>query len=141
VRILLVDDNPDDVDLTVRSLRMNHVANEIMVARDGAEAIDILFATGARAGHDPVVPVFVLLDLNLPKLCGLEVLRMIRADDRTRRIPVVILTSSKREEDLIESYSRSANGYIRKPVDFAKLFDAVRQLELQWLVTGGNGLP
>ncbi len=132
--ILLVEDNPDDEELTRRALERNNIRNEVIVARDGAEALDILLATGPHAGSAPVVPTVVLLDLKLPKIDGLEVLRRIRADERTRLIPVVILTSSKQEQDLIEGYASGANSYVRKPVDFAKFVDAVRQLGLYWLV-------
>ena len=132
--ILLVEDNPDDVELTRRAFERNNIGNEVIVAGDGAEALDVLFATGPHAGQNPVVPTLVLLDLKLPKLDGLEVLRRIRADERTRLIPVVILTSSRQEQDLIEGYRTGANGYVRKPVDFAKFVDVVRQLGLYWMV-------
>ena len=131
--ILLVEDNPDDEELTRRALERNNIRNEVVVARDGAEALDCLFGTGSHEGK-PIAPTVVLLDLKLPKVDGLEVLRRIRADDRTRLIPVVILTSSKEEQDLIQGYSSGANSYVRKPVDFAKFVDAVRQLGLYWLV-------
>ena len=132
--ILLVEDNPDDEELTKRALERNNIRNEVVVARDGAEALDLLLATGPRAGRPRVVPTVVLLDLKLPKIDGLEVLRRIRGDERTRLIPVVILTSSKQEQDLIEGYASGANSYVRKPVDFAKFVDAVKQLGLYWLV-------
>src|SRR5271170_7474062 len=133
--ILLVEDNPDDEALTVRALKKNNVTNELVVARDGVEALDYLFGTGAYAGRDTtVLPGLVLLDLKLPKLDGLEVLRRLRADERTRRLPVVVLTSSKEEQDLINSYNLGANSYIRKPVDFTQFTDAVKQLGLYWLV-------
>ncbi len=135
MRILLVEDNPDDVALTLRTLKNSHVSNDVVVARDGAEALDLLFASGPHAREEPVVPVFVLLDLNLPKVDGLDVLGRMTSDDRTRRIPVIVLTSSKHEEDLIESYSRGASSYVRKPMDFVKLVEAVSNLELAWLVT------
>src|SRR5947208_577873 len=115
--ILLVEDNPDDEELTVRALRRSHIANEIIVARDGEEALDYLFATGPHAGS-LFIPAVVLLDLKLPKVDGLEILRRLRANDRTRRIPVVVLTSSKEQEDVLESYNLGANSYVRKPVDF-----------------------
>ena len=115
--ILLVEDNPDDEELTVIALRKSHVANDVVVARDGAEALDYLFATGPHAGTT-FIPAVVLLDLKLPKVDGLEVLRQMRADERTRRIPVVILTSSKEQEDVIQGYNLGANSYVRKPVDF-----------------------
>ncbi|MGH9442346.1 MAG: response regulator [Thermoanaerobaculia bacterium] len=132
--ILLVEDNPDDEELTKRALARNNIRNEVVVARDGAEALDLLFGTGPHAGEKPVVPTVILLDLKLPKIDGLEVLKRIRADERTRLVPVVILTSSKQEQDLIEGYSSGANSYVRKPVDFAKFVDAVKQLGLYWLV-------
>jgi two-component system response regulator len=133
--ILLVEDNPDDELLTMRALRTSQVANDIVVARDGAEALDFLFASGVYAGRDTEqVPELILLDLKLPKLDGLEVLQHIRADQRTRHLPVVVLTSSDEEIDIIESYSRGANSYIRKPVDFDQFIEAVKQLKLYWLV-------
>ena len=133
--ILLVEDNPDDVDLTLRAFEKSHLANEIVVARDGAEALDYLFVTGAHAGRDPaLMPEVILLDLNLPKLDGLEVLRRIRADERTRRLRVVILTSSKEERDVLRSYDLGANSFVRKPVDFVEFAEAARQLGLYWLV-------
>lgn len=133
--ILLVEDNPDDEDLTVRALRKNNIANEIVVARDGVEALDYLFAQGAHADLQVGLrPQVILLDLKLPKLDGLGVLRRIRADDRTKFVPVVILTSSNEERDLIDSYGLGANSYVRKPVDFNQFTDAARQLGLYWLV-------
>lgn len=133
--ILLVEDNPDDEALTLRALKKNNILNEVIVARDGAEALDYLFGTGAYAGRDTtVMPAVILLDLKLPKIDGLEVLRRLRADKRTRLLPVVILTSSKEEQDLINGYSLGANSYVRKPVDFVKFIEAVRQLGLYWLV-------
>jgi two-component system, response regulator len=133
--ILLCEDNPDDEALTLRALRKNNISNAVEVARDGAQAIDYLFGTGAHAGRDvSLLPQIVLLDLNLPKLDGLEVLKRIRSDARTRLLPVVVLTSSKQEQDLVESYSHGANSYIRKPVDFVQFTEAVRQLGLYWLV-------
>ncbi|MEW6324937.1 MAG: response regulator [Nitrospirota bacterium] len=133
--ILLVEDNPDDEALTLRALKQNKIKNQVVVARDGAEALDYLFATGAHAGRDVTVqPEVVLLDLKLPKIDGLEVLRRVRANPRTRLLPVVILTSSKEEQDLIDSYASGANSYIRKPVDFNQFTEAVKQLELYWLV-------
>jgi len=133
--ILLVEDNPDDEALTVRALKKKNITNDLVVARDGAEALEYLFGTGAHAGRDPQnLPRVVLLDLNLPKVDGLEVLKRVRADPRTRLAPIVVLTSSKEESDLVESYGRGANSYIRKPVDFVQFVEAVRQLGLYWLV-------
>ncbi len=133
--ILLVEDNPDDVDLTLRALKKSNITNEVLVVRDGVEALDYLFATGVHAGRDiSVMPAVILLDLKLPKVDGLEVLRRLRADDRTKLLPVVILTSSKEEQDLIDGYRLGANSYIRKPVDFTQFTEAVRQLGLYWLL-------
>ena len=133
--ILLVEDNKVDEDLTLRAFRKNNLKNEIVVARDGAEALDWLFGTGAHAGRDTgVLPQVILLDLKLPKVDGLEVLRRIRADQRTKLLPVVVLTSSKEEQDLIKSYSLGANSYVRKPVDFSEFVSAVTQLGCYWLV-------
>ncbi len=134
-KILLVEDNPDDVELTLRALQKNNILNEVVIARDGVEALDYLFGTGAHAGRDPTdIPAIVLLDLKLPKVEGLEVLRRLRADTRTELIPVVILTSSKEEQDLINSYKLGANSYVRKPVDFVQFTKAVLQLGLYWLL-------
>ena len=133
--ILLVEDNPDDEALTLRALRKNQIMNEVVVARDGVEALDYLSATGAHAGRDARdLPQVVLLDLKLPRLDGLEVMRRIRADDRTKLLPVVILTSSNEETDHVRGYSLGCNSYIRKPVDFAQFTEAVRQLGLYWLL-------
>jgi two-component system response regulator len=133
--ILLVEDNPDDEALTVRALKKQRIRNELIVARDGAEALDYLFGTGAYAGRDlTVMPAVILLDLKLPKLDGLEVLRTIRSDERTRLLPVVILTSSREEQDLIDGYSLGANSYVCKPVEFEKFAHAVSQLGLYWLL-------
>jgi two-component system, response regulator len=133
--ILLVEDNRNDEELTLRALKKSNIANAVVVARDGSEALDYLFAQGAHVGRDPHdLPQVVLLDLKLPKLDGLEVLRAIRSDDRTRLLPVVVLTSSVEEPDLIQSYSLGANSYMRKPVDFLQFTEAVRQLGLYWLV-------
>ena len=133
--ILLVEDNPDDEAMTLRALTQNKIVNEVVVARDGAEALDYLFATGAYAGRDlTAMPQLILLDLKLPKIDGLEVLQLLRADPRTRLLPVVILTSSREDRDVVESYRHCANSYIRKPVDFAQFIEAVRQLGLYWLV-------
>jgi two-component system response regulator len=133
--ILLVEDNPDDEALTMRALKKSNILNDVVVARDGAEALDYLFGTGAYAGRDTrLQPQIVLLDLKLPKVDGLEVLKRVRADARTRLQPVVILTTSNEERDVISSYQLGANSYIRKPVDFEQFMDAVRQLGLFWLV-------
>jgi two-component system response regulator len=134
--ILLVEDNPDDAELTLRAFRKSKTLNEIVIARDGVEALDYLFATGAHAGRDPtLMPEVVLLDLKLPKIGGLEVLRRMRADPRTRRIPVVVLTSSNEEKDILSSYDLGANSFVRKPVDFAQFTEAAQQLGMYWLVT------
>lgn len=133
--ILLVEDNPDDEMLTLRALRKSNIANGVMVARDGVEALDYLFGTGIHAGRDmSIMPAVVLLDLKLPKLDGLEVLRRLRADSRTHFLPVVILTSSREEQDLINGYSLGANSYIVKPVEFEKFIQAVGQLGLYWML-------
>jgi CheY-like chemotaxis protein len=133
--ILLVEDNPDDEALTLRALKKNNIRNEVVVAHDGAEALDYLFGTGAYAGRDlTIMPTLMLLDLKLPKIDGLEVLRRLRADDRTRLLSVVILTSSNEEQDLINSYRFGANSYIRKPVDFTQFMEAVRELGRYWLL-------
>jgi two-component system response regulator len=133
--ILLVEDNPDDEALTLRALKKNNIRNEVVVAHDGAEALDYLFGTGAYAGRDmSIMPTLTLLDLKLPKIDGLEVLRRLRADERTRLLSVVILTSSKEEQDLINSYTLGANSYIRKPVDFTQFMEAVRELGRYWLL-------
>ena len=133
--ILLVEDNSDDEALTLRALKRNNVLNEVVVARDGVEAINYLFAEGNYADRDSsIMPEIVLLDLNLPKMSGLDVLRRIRADKRTKYLPVIMLTSSKEEQDLIASYNLGANSYIRKPVDFLEFGQAVQQLGLYWLI-------
>jgi len=133
--ILLVEDNADDEILTLRALKVNKIANDVVVARDGAEALDYLFGTGCYAGRDTSVrPQVVLLDLNLPKLGGLDVLRRIRSEESTRTLPVVILTTSNEEEDLVGSYSLGANSYIRKPVDFDQFSECVRELGMYWVV-------
>jgi len=133
--ILLVEDNPDDEALTLRALKRNNILNEVIVARDGAEALDYLFARGAHSGRDTSKqPEVILLDLKLPKVDGLEVLQQIKQDERIRRLVVVILTSSNEERDIIAGYDLGANSYIRKPVDFNQFMEAVRQLGLYWLV-------
>jgi two-component system response regulator len=132
--LLLVEDNPDDEALTLRALRKNKISNPIVVARDGQEALDLLFGRGKHEGRPMPSPQMALLDLNLPKIGGLDVLREIRANPRTRRLPVVILTSSSEEQDLCRGYDLGANSYIRKPVDFAEFSEAVRSLGLYWLV-------
>ncbi len=129
--ILLVEDNPDDIALTLRALKNFGVANEIVVVNDGAEAIARLLSEGQGA---PLAPTVILLDLKLPKVSGLEVLKRLRADERTKLLPIVVLTSSDEEKDLIQSYKLGANSYVRKPVDFSQFAEAVRQLGLYWLV-------
>ena len=133
--ILLIEDNPDDVELTLHAFQKNHMANDIVVAGDGAEGLDYLFGTGKYAGRDAEEsPALILLDLQLPKIGGLEVLRRVREDERTKRIPVVILTTSDEEEDIVNGYNGGANSYLRKPVDFAEFMNAVKQLEMYWMV-------
>ncbi len=132
-KILLVEDNPDDVALTLRALKSHNITNDVVVAQDGAQALDLLFgAKAADLGGE--LPAVVLLDLKLPKVNGMEVLQRIRADDRTRLLPVVILTSSDEERDVIEGYSLGANSYVRKPVDFVEFTQAAKQLGLYWLL-------
>jgi CheY-like chemotaxis protein len=133
--ILLVEDNPDDEELTIMALRENHMKNEVVVAHDGIEALDFLFGTGTHAGRDlSSMPALTLLDLKLPRLSGLEVLQRIRLDERTKLLPVVILTSSKEDVDLIAGYSLGCNGYVRKPVSFSEFVEATRQVGLYWLL-------
>ena len=133
--ILLVEDNPRDEALTLRALKKSNVCNEVVVARDGVEALDYLFGDGTSAGRETrEMPQLILLDLKLPKVDGLQVLEKIRATERTRRLPVVVFTSSSEEEDLINSYNLGANSYVRKPVDFDQFLEATRQLGLYWLV-------
>ena len=133
--ILLVEDNPDDEALTIRALKQHNIANEVVVARNGAEALDYLFGTGAHEGRDlDDMPAVVLLDLKLPKIDGLEVLQRLRADERNRLLPVVVLTSSKEDVDLAESYGRGANSYIRKPVDFEQFSEAIKHVGMYWLL-------
>jgi two-component system, response regulator len=134
-KILLVEDNSSDIELTLRAFGKAHIANEIVVAEDGEEALDYLWGTGAYAGRDvSALPALALLDLKLPKIPGLEVLRQLRGDPRTRRLPVVILTSSKEEHDLAAGYDHGVNSYIRKPVDFTQFAHCIEQLGLYWLV-------
>ena len=132
--ILLVEDNPDDVDLTLRAFIKSNFANEVVVAHDGVEALDYLFGTGPHADAGPRLPQVVLLDLNLPRIDGMQVLERIRANPRTRLLPVVILTSSTEQRDLVNGYKLGANSYIKKPVDFKEFLEAVRQLGLYWLL-------
>lgn len=136
--ILLVEDNPDDQELIQMALRENHIANELIILNDGAEALEYFFPT--ESGHSPIlIPQVILLDLKLPKVNGLEVLKRLRADARTELIPVVILTSSSEEEDMVASYKNHANSYIRKPVDFSQFVEAVKHLGLYWLIM--NEIP
>lgn len=133
--ILLVEDNPRDIDLTLRALKKHHLANKVVVAKDGAEALDLIF----NRHRDPVarpfeLPRLILLDLKLPKVDGMEVLRQIRANDQTRIIPVVVMTSSNQEQDMVESYRLGVNSYIVKPVDFEKFVDCIHQLGIYWLI-------
>ncbi len=133
--ILLVEDNPDDEELTLLALKKSNILNEVIVARDGVEALDYLFATGKYAARDPSrMPQLILLDLKLPKLDGLEVLKRLHANPSTELIPVVVLTSSSEEEDVIASYRNGANSYVRKPVDFHRFADAIKQVGLYWLL-------
>jgi two-component system response regulator len=133
--LLLVEDSKGDEELAIRALRKNNIRNEVIVARDGAEALDYLFGTGAHAGRDVGdLPTVVLLDIKLPKIGGLEVLRRIRADERTRTLPVVILTSSKEDKDRLEGYASGANSFVRKPIEFAEFCEAIRMLGLYWLI-------
>ncbi len=133
--ILLIEDNPDDVELTLHAFQKNNMANEVVVASDGAEGLDYLFGTGKYAGRDAdQPPALILLDLQLPKIGGLEVLRKVREDERTKRVPVVIMTNSDEEEDIVNGYNGGANSYLRKPVDFGEFMNAVKQLEMYWMV-------
>jgi two-component system response regulator len=135
MKILLVEDNPDDVQLTLRAFKKSNIGNEVIVAKDGQEALDFFFGDGGVAGRGrDELPGLVLLDLQLPKINGIEVLKRVRADERTKLVPVVILTSSKEQVDMLNGYSHGCNSYIRKPVDFDQFAEAVRQLGLYWLV-------
>ena len=138
--ILLVEDNPNDEELTLRALRKANIANEVAIARDGQEALVFLFGTGKYAGRElPTMPAVVLLDLKLPKLDGIDVLQRIRADPRTRLVPVVILTSSSEDEDMVRSYQSGANSYVRKPIEFSAFANAVTQLGMYWVLI--NQIP
>jgi two-component system response regulator len=134
VEILLVEDNPHDLELTLHALRQNNIANQIDVVRDGEEALDYLFHRGSYSDYEKGRPRIVLLDLKLPKVDGLEVLKAMKSDPSTRRVPVVILTASREERDVVSSYDLGANSYIVKPVDFDKFVDAVRQIGMYWLL-------
>jgi len=137
--IMLVEDNANDEELTLRALRKANIANSVFVARDGQEAVDFLFGTGQHAGREPpTMPAVVLLDLKLPKLNGIDVLHRLRADPRTRLIPVVVLTSSSEDEDMLRSYESGANSYVRKPVEFAAFAEAVTQLGIYWMLLNEN---
>ena len=137
--ILLVEDNEDDVALTLRAFKRSHLMNPVVVVRDGVEALDFLFARGAHAGSSAAPPTLVILDLKLPRLDGLGVLKAMRADQRTALLPTVILTSSKEEQDVIAGYALGANSYVRKPVDFAEFLEAVKVLGIYWLAL--NQIP
>jgi len=134
VEILLVEDNPADVELTLRSLKVNRIADHITVARDGEEALDFLFCRGVFSGRSGQLPKLILLDLKLPKVSGMEVLRQLKANPATAAVPVVILTSSREARDVANGYQLGANSFIQKPVDFTKLMDTVKQVGLYWLV-------
>jgi two-component system response regulator len=138
----LIEDNPDDEALTLRALQKNNIKNEVVIARDGAEALDYLFGTGTHAGRDTrLMPHVILLDLKLPKVSGFEVLKALRSDARTKLLPVVILTSSNEERDRIEGYGLGANSYVRKPVEFGSFIEAVRHLGLYWLILNESAPP
>jgi two-component system response regulator len=139
--ILLVEDSDDDIELTLRAFARSHVANDIVVVRDGAEALDYLFRAGAYATREPTMPAVILLDLQLPKIGGLEVLRRLKGADGTRRLPVVVLTSSAEESDIVRSYEIGANSFVRKPVDFDQFVVAAAQLGLYWLVLNERRSP
>jgi len=139
--ILLVEDNPDDEELTLIAFQKSNIINEVVVARDGVEALNYLLGTGPHAGRDlRIMPAVILVDLKWPKIDGLEVLKALRGNDLTRRIPVVVLTSSKEQQDVVESYNLGANSYVRKPVDFTQFIDATRQLGLYWLALNEPGI-
>jgi two-component system response regulator len=133
--VLLVEDNPDDIKLTLKAFERSHLANKVEIARDGVEALDFLYGSGKHTGRDlSVMPEVVLLDLKMPRMDGLEVLRRIRSDERTKLLPVVVLTSSLEDKDRVESYRLGTNSYVRKPVDFHQFAEAVQQLGLYWMV-------
>jgi two-component system response regulator len=133
--IMLAEDNSDDEMLTLRALKQNNIANEVVIAHDGVEVLDFLFCQGSHSGRDPaLMPAMLLLDLKMPKMGGLEVLEHLRADPRTELLPIIILTSSKEEHDLIQGYKLHANSYIRKPVNFTQFIEAVKQIGMYWLV-------
>jgi two-component system response regulator len=140
--IMIVEDNEDDLELTLRAFAKNKILNEIVIARDGVEALDYLFGTGVHEGRDlHVMPEVILLDLNMPRMSGIETLKRIRADERTKLLPVVVLTSSDEEQDMTASYECGVNSYIRKPVDFNQFVDSVRQLSLYWMVLNQHPHP
>jgi two-component system, response regulator len=140
--IMLVEDNPDDEELTMRALRKSNIANEVLVARDGQEALDMLFGTGKHAGRAPrTMPAVILLDLKLPKLNGIDVLHRLRSDPRTKLVPVVVLTSSSEDEDMLRSYESGANSYVRKPVEFPSFAAAVTQLGVYWMLLNQGPPP
>jgi two-component system response regulator len=133
--ILLVEDNPDDVELTLRAFKASRISNQLAIVRDGAAALDYLFGAGLYAGRDlTTMPTLVLLDLNLPKIDGFEVLTRLRADPRTERLPVIILTTSQEHDEVCKAYDKGCNSYVRKPVDSSQFYDAVNQLGLFWLI-------
>jgi CheY-like chemotaxis protein len=139
--MLLVEDNEDDIELTIRALKKNNLDNELVIVRDGLEAMDYLFRTGKYADRPDDLPEVVLLDLKLPGLNGLEILKRVRMNDKTRALPVVILTSSAEDRDIVDSYKLGANSYVRKPVDFAEFLEATKQLGLYWLVLNRRPSP
>jgi two-component system response regulator len=141
LEVLLVEDDPDDLELTLHTFAEARITNPIQIARDGQEALDYIFCRGAHAGREPIAPRLILLDLKLPKIGGLEVLKAIKADPRTKGIPVVILTSSREERDLIEGYQLGANSYIQKPVDFGQFQKTIRETGNYWLVVNQSTSP